>query len=213
MANREAGMVRIWGRTSSINVQKVTWTVAELGLPHERIDAGGPFGGLDGPEYAGLNPNRLIPVLQDRATVVWESNAIVRYLAGRYGSGGLWPEDAVARSETDRWMDWQLTTLQPAITPIFWGLIRTPPEQRDLGLIAASAERLGQAMTILDRHLADRPFVAGDSLTMGDIPVGCACWRYANLDVPRPDLPNIAAYRTRLESRAGYRAQVMLPLV
>ena len=205
-------MVRIWGRTSSINVQKVMWTVAELGLPHERIDAGGPFGGLDGPEYAGLNPNRLIPVLQDGATVVWESNAIVRYLAGRYGSGGLWPEDAGARSEADRWMDWQLTTLQPAITPIFWGLIRTPPEQRDLGLIAASAERLGQAMTILDGHLADRPFVAGDALTMGDIPVGCACWRYANLAIARPELPNILAYRARLEARPGYRAHVMLPL-
>ena len=145
--------------------------------------------------------------------MVWESNAIVRYLAARYGAGGLWPEDARTRSVADRWMDWQLTTLQPAVTPIFWGLIRTPPEKRDMALINASAERLGQAMTILDGHLADRPFVAGDLLTMGDIPVGCVCWRYANLDVARPDLPNIAAYRQRLEGRAAYRANVMLPLV
>ena len=206
-------MLRIWGRTSSINVQKVMWAVAELGLAHERIDAGGPFGGLDGPDYAAMNPNRLIPVLQDGATVVWESNTIVRYLAARYGAGGLWPEDASRRSEADRWMDWQLTTLQPAIAPIFLGLIRTPPEKRDMALITASAERLGQAMTILDGHLATRPYVAGDALTMGDIPVGCVCWRYANLDVARPDLPNIAAYRERLEQRAGYRAHVMLPLV
>ena len=126
-------MLKIWGRTSSINVQKVMWTVAELGLPHERIDVGGSFGGLDGPEYAALNPNRLIPVLQDGAIAVWESNAIVRYLAARHGAGGLWPEDPGRRSEADRWMDWQLTTLQPAISPIFWGLIRTPPEKRDTG--------------------------------------------------------------------------------
>ena len=206
-------MLKIWGRTSSINVQKVMWTVAELGLAHERVDVGGPFGGLDGPEYAALNPNRLIPVLQDGAAVVWESNAIVRYLAARYGAGGLWPEDPARRSLADRWMDWQLTTLQPAIAPIFLGLIRTPPERRDMALITASAERLGQAMLILDAHLAKQPYVAGDALTVGDIPVGCVCWRYANFDIARPDLPNVAAYRTRLESRPGYRAQVMLPLV
>ncbi len=196
-------MLKVWGRTSSINVQKVMWAVAELGLAHERIDVGGSFGGLEGAEYAALNPNRLIPVLQDGATVVWESNAIVRYLAARYGAGGLWPEDARTRSVADRWMDWQLTTLQPEVRPIFWGLIRTPAEKRDMALINASAERLGQAMSILDGHLADRPFVAGDTFTMGDIPVGCVCWRYANLDVARPDLPNIAAYRQRLEGRAG----------
>ena len=206
-------MLKIWGRTSSINVQKVMWAVAELGLAHERIDAGGAFGGLSGPDYEAMNPNRLIPVLQDGATIVWESNTIVRYLAAHYGAGGLWPEGPSHRSEADRWMDWQLTTLQPAIGPIFLGLIRTPPEKRDMALITASAERLGQAMTILDAHLAKRPYVAGDALTMGDIPVGCVCWRYANLDIARPNLPNIAAYRERLEQRAGYRAHVMLPLV
>jgi glutathione S-transferase len=206
-------MLKIWGRTSSINVQKVMWTVAELGLPHERIDAGGQFGGLDTAAYAGLNPNRLIPVIEDGATVVWESNAIVRYLAARYGAGSLWSEEPGKRSEADRWMDWQLTVLQPLIGPIFIGLIRTPPERRDMAAITASADRLGQAMLILDGHLASRPFVAGDQLTMGDIPVGCVCWRYANLDVARPDLPHIAAYRDRLEQRASYRAQVMLPLV
>ena len=206
-------MLKIWGRVNSINVQKVMWAVAELGLPHERTDAGGAFGGLDTASYKSINPNSRVPTIDDNGVIVWESNTVVRYLAARYGAGKLWPVDPGHRSEADRWMDWQQTTIAPDMFPVFWGLIRTPPEQRDLGLIAASAERLGQAMTILDGHLADRPFVAGDALTMGDIPVGCACWRYANLDVPRPDLPNIAAFRTRLESRAGYRAQVMLPLV
>ena len=205
-------MMKIWGRTSSINVQKVMWAVAELGMPHERIEAGGPFGGLDTADYAAMNPNRLIPVLQDGSHYVWESNTIVRYLAARYAMGSLWPEDPVRRSEADRWMDWQITTLQPAVAPVFIGLIRTPPEKRDMALIQASAERLGQAMRILDEHLASRPFVAGDALTMGDIPVGCVCWRYSNLDIARPELPNILAYRARLESRAAYRTHVMLPL-
>ena len=205
-------MITIWGRTSSINVQKVMWTVAELGLAHERIDVGGKFGGLDTPDYAAMNPNRLIPVLRDGDVCVWESNSIVRYLAAKYSAGGLWPEDPVPRSEADRWMDWQLTTLQPVVTPVFWGLVRTPPEKRDMALIQASTGKLNDAMTLLDGHLAGRPFVAGDALSMGDIPVGCACWRWANLAIARPELLNIAAYRARLETRPGYRAHVMLPL-
>lgn len=205
-------MIRIWGRTSSINVQKVMWAVAELGLEHERVDVGGAFGGLDTPHYGAMNPNRLIPVIRDGETVVWESNAIVRYLAARYGSGGLWPEDPVQRATSDRWMDWQLTVVQPAIFPVFHGLIRTAPDKRDMVAIQAGAERLGEAMRILDAQLAGRPFLAGDTPTIGDIPIGCVCWRYYNLDVARPELPNVLAYRARLEERAGYRAHVMLPL-
>jgi glutathione S-transferase len=160
-----------------------------------------------------MNPNRLIPVLRDGESCVWESNSIVRYLAAKYSAGTLLPEDPLLRSEADRWMDWQLTTLQPAVAPVFWGLVRTPPEKRDMALIQASTGKLNDAMTLLDRHLAKRPFVAGDTLSMGDIPVGCACWRWGNLAIQRPDLPNIAAYRARLEERPAYRAQVMLPLV
>lgn len=206
-------MITIWGRTSSINVQKVMWTVAELGLPHERIDAGGAFGGLDAPDYAAMNPNRLVPVIRDGDACVWESNSVVRYLAAKYSMGTLWPEDPALRSAADRWMDWQLATLQLTIAPVFWGLVRTAPEKRDMALIQASTGKMNEAMTLLDRHLAGRPYVAGDALTMGDIPVGCACWRWGNLAVARPDLPNVAAYRARLESRPGYRAHVMLPLV
>ena len=194
-------MLKIWGRTSSINVQKVMWAVAELGLAHERIDAGGPFGGLDGPDYAAMNPNRLIPVLQDGATVrlgIQYDRALPRRALrrGRSLAGG---RRRGAPRPTAGW-----TGSSPLCSrrsaPIFLGLIRTPPEKRDMALITASAERLGQAMTILDGHLATRPYVAGDALTMGDIPVGCVCWRYANLDIARPDLPNIAAYRARLEA-------------
>jgi glutathione S-transferase len=205
-------MLKVWGRPNSLNVQKVMWAVAELGLPHERLDVGGSFGGLDTPAYAAMNPNRLIPVLEDAGTVVWESNAILRYLAARYGAGTLWPEEPAERALADRWMDWQLTTLQPLLAPVFHGLVRTPPEQRDLPLIRAQAERLGEAMRILDAHLAGRRFVAGDALTMGDIPVGCVYWRYVNLDIARPDLPNLESWHRNLTTREPYRRHVMLPL-
>lgn len=206
-------MLKVWGRPNSVNVQKVLWALAELGLEHERVDAGGAFGGLDTPAYGALNPNRLIPVLQDGPdVVVWESNAVVRYLAACHGQGGLWPEDPAERALADRWMDWQLTTVQPELGPVFLGLVRTPPERRDAAAIAQQAERLVAAMRVLDGHLAGRRFVAGDAFTMGDIPVGATCWRYHNLAVERPDLPHLARWHGELQARAGFRAHVMLPL-
>ncbi len=205
-------MIRVWGRRNSINVQKVMWTIAELGLDHERIDAGGAFGKLDTPEYGRLNPNRKIPVIEDGAVVVWESNAIVRYLAAAYGAGRLWPQEPAARAEADRWMDWQLTELSPLMHPIFWGLVRTPAERRDMAAITEAAAAIGPVWRILDEHLAGRRFVGGDRLTMGDIPVGCAYWRYRNLDVEKPALPHLEAWFARLEERPGYREHVMLPL-
>ena len=205
-------MLTVWGRTSSVNVQKVMWAVRELGLEHERIDAGGAFGKLDTPEYGAMNPNRKIPTVRDGDVVAWESNACVRYLASHYGAGSLWPEDPGRRALADAWMDWQQTTLQPDLSPIFWNLVRTPEPQRDMAAVRAAAERIGRSWQILDRHLAERRFVAGDQLTMGDIPVGCAWWRYANLAVEKPDLPNLARWGGELQAREGYRREVMLPL-
>jgi len=205
-------MLTVWGRTSSVNVQKVMWAVRELGLEHERIDAGGAFGKLDTPEYGAMNPNRKIPTLQDGEVVVWESNACVRYLAARYGAGSLWPEDPARRALSDVWMDWQQTTIQPDMTPIFWNLVRTPEPQRDMAAVKAAAQRIGPSWQILDRHLADRRFVAGDTLTMGDIPVGCHWWRYANLPVEKPSLPNLDRWGKEFQERDGYRREVALPL-
>jgi glutathione S-transferase len=205
-------MLRIWGRTSSINVQKVMWAVGELGLAHERIDAGGAFGKLDTPEYGRLNPNRRIPVVEDGEVVVWESNACVRYLAARYGRGSLWPEDPGVRAGADMWMDWMLTTLHADLLVCFWQLVRTPPERRDDEAVAAAARRLGPLWSILDNHLAGRPFVAGERLTMGDIPVGCAFWRYRNLAVERPPLGHLERWHEALAGREAYRRHVMLPV-
>jgi glutathione S-transferase len=205
-------MLKIWGRVNSINVQKVMWAVAELGLPHERADAGGAFGGLDTPDYKAKNPNSRIPTIDDNGVIVWESNTVVRYLAARYGAGKLWPVDPAHRSEADRWMDWQQTTIAPDMFPVFWGLIRTPPEKRDLAAIKAAGERLAGSFALLDKQLSGRDFVAGRELTMGDIPVGCAYWRYTKLDVPKPRLAACDAWHARLQERQGFRQHVAMPL-
>jgi glutathione S-transferase len=205
-------MLRIWGRTNSINVQKVMWAVGELGLAHQRIDAGGAFGGLDTAEYGAMNPNRKVPTIDDNGLVLWESNACVRYLAARYGAGSLWAADPAERARADRWMDWQAATLLPDMGVVFWGLIRTPADQRDPAAIEAAAGRMHGLFRILDEHLADRDFVTGKQLTMGDIPVGAACYRYHELPIERPRLANLAAWYERLQQRAPYREHVMIPL-
>ncbi|MGH6898014.1 MAG: glutathione S-transferase family protein [Geminicoccaceae bacterium] len=205
-------MLRVWGRNNSINVQKVMWAVGELGLEHERIEAGGAFGGLDTPAYGRLNPNRRVPTVEDGEVVVWESNACVRYLAARYGAGTLWPEDPAQRAVADMWMEWQQTTLLADMTVVFWGLIRTPEDQRDDAAIQAAAKRLGSLWPMLDDRLATRRFVAGDAFTMGDIPVGAACYRYYGLPIERPDLPNVEAWYGRLAERAPFREHVMIPI-
>lgn len=204
-------MLKIWGRKTSINVQKAMWAVGELGLPHQREDVGGPFGGLDRPEFTALTPHRLVPVLQDGDAVVWESNAIVRYLAGRYGAGTLWPEDLAVRARSDQWMDWLLTTLYAPFITVFLGLIRTPPSQRDMNAIKGASLVTGQLMQTLDRHLEGQSFVAADHLTMGDIPVGATLYRYFTLEIERPSLPNVEAYYARLEARPAYSEHVMIP--
>jgi len=205
-------MIKVWGRTSSLNVQKVMWAIDELGLEHERIDAGGAFGGLDTPAFGHLNPNRKIPTVEDGGTVLWESNAVVRYLAAQYGAGSLWPESPAARSLADRWMDWQIGTINVDLGPVFLGLVRTTAEKRDMAAIDAAVARLATAWSILDDHLASRRYVAGNVLTMGDIPVGCAYWRYISLDIRRPPLPNLQLWFQALKERDPYRHNVMLPL-
>ena len=205
-------MVKIWGRPNSINVQKVMWAVGELGLDHERIDVGGAFGGLDTDDYGRMNPNRKIPVLEDEGSVIWESHACVRYLAATYGNGSLWPLDPARRSVADRWMDWKFTTLHPFMHVCFWGLIRTAEADRDMPAIEQAVASLRETWRIFDQHLKVRDFVLGDRLTMGDIPLGCAFYRYSNLPIERPSLPSIEAWYDRLKSRDAYRQHVMIPV-
>jgi len=205
-------MIRVWGRNTSSNVQKVMWAVGELGLEHERIDVGRAYGGLDTGEYGALNPNRRIPTLEDGDVVLWESNVIVRYLAAKFRDGGLWPRDPAVRGVADQWMDWQQTTLHPDMSTVFWGLVRTPPEKRDQPRIDAAVHALKELWSRLDGHLKDRRFVAGDDLTMGDIPVGTLCYRYHALGIERAPLPHLEAWYERLQSRDAFRTHVMIPL-
>jgi glutathione S-transferase len=204
-------MLKIWGRTNSGNVQKVMWTVAELGIAHERIDAGMKFGGVNEPWYRAMNPNGLIPTIQDGNVVLWESNAIVRYLAAKYGDGKLSPSDLAARADADRWMEWCSTTVGPAVSPIFVGLIRTAPEQRDTKAIEQAREKMIKHAATLDAHLADKRFVTGDTFTMGDIPLGCFVNRWYDLPIERPHYPNLVAWHRRLSERPAFRQHVMIP--
>lgn len=205
-------MLRIWGRNNSVNVKKALWCAEELGLPYERIDAGREHGVVDTPEFRKLNPNGLVPTIEDDGFVLWESHAIVRYLAASRGAGTLWPEDARVRADADRWMDWVVSTLNPTMRAAFWGLVRTPPAERDAKAIAASATRSGELLGMVDAVLADRPFIAGDHLTMGDIPLGCHIYNWLMLPIERPSLPHLEAWHAGLAKRPAFRKIVMLPL-
>jgi glutathione S-transferase len=204
-------MITLWGRRNSINVQKVLWTLDEIGLAYAHVDAGGDAGGLDDPAFRAMNPHGRVPVLKDGATAIWESNAIVRYLCAAYAPGVLCPTHPLARAQAEAWMDWALATLQPSIMGLFWGFYRTPAPQRDAGrnreLVAACAE----AVAALNRQLTTRRFVAGAALSMADIPAGTLMFRYFGLDIERPDAPAVEAWRGRLAASAAYREHVMRP--
>ena len=205
-------MLKLWGRNNSVNVQKAIWCLEELKLPYERIDAGMQYGVVNEPQYRRMNPNGLVPVIEDGGTVLWESNAIVRYLSAKHGAGTLWPNDPRQRADSDRWMDWATSTVAPALTPVFWGLIRTPPEKRNMATIEANAEKVAQAFQVLDQSLAGRDYVCGKSFTMGDIPLGTFVYRWYALAVKRPTLSKVEAYYQRLQQRPAFKKHVMLPL-
>jgi glutathione S-transferase len=204
-------MLTIWGRRNSFNVQKVMWTIGELGLDHRHVDAGGAAGGLDGERFGAMNPHRRIPVIDDGGIVVWESHAIVRYLGARYGGGAVWRADPAERSRADRWMDWMLATLQPDFMDLFWGFYRTPAERRDAALIRDRAARCARHYRLLDAELSGGGFLAGAQLSIADIAVGTSLYRYFEIAVERPPLPHVAAWYRRLAERPAYRTHVMRP--
>ena len=207
-------MLKIWGRNTSVNVQKVMWAVGELGLAHERMDVGGSFGKNNEAPYLAMNPNGLVPTLEEDGFVLWESNAIVRYLAAKYGAGTLEPAVARARARANSWMDWQLTVAHPPLTPVFWGLVRTPPEKRDHAAIEAGKVKTIAAMKILDAQLATSPFVAGDTLSMGDIPVALMAYRFRRLVPERPPLEHLERWFAAIEQRPAFKEHVLaIPFV
>lgn len=203
-------MIKIWGRNTSSNVQKAMWAVGELGLEHTRLDVGGAFGKTKEPAYLAMNPNSLVPTLEEEdGFILWESNSVIRYLAAKHDkSGVLEPKDARQHGLASQWMDWQLTVVGPAIFQSFWGLIRTPEEKRDLAAIKTSQDKTSDAMVLLDKQLGKTEFVAGPAFSYGDIPVGVMCYRYVQLVPHRPSTPNLDRWYAAVSSRKAFKDHV-----
>ncbi|MGY8709370.1 glutathione S-transferase [Bradyrhizobium sp. 18BD] len=206
-------MLTVYGRKSSFNLQKVMWLVGELGITHKHVELGGSFGGLDAPEFLAMNPHGRIPVIDDSGIIVWESHAILRYLAAQYASGTLfWPTSPAERAKADQWMDWSQTALQPAfLVGVFWGWYRTPEAQRNLAAVDKAREQTSRYLKHVDHQLKGRSFLLGDHLSLADIPIGTHLYRYFNLDLPRSNLPNVERWYERLQSKSAYREHVCLP--
>lgn len=194
-----------------MNVQKVLWFLDELEVPFEHVPAGGSHGGLDTDAFAAMNPHRKVPVLVDDGRAIWESHTILRFLGSTYGSARYWPDDPFQRSRSERWMDWSQTALQPDfLVGVFWGYYRTPAPQRDWTSIRERLTRCGKHFALLDKLLAQQPFICGDALGLGDIAIGTCLYRWYSLDLERADTPNVRAYYERLSERDAYRRRVMI---
>jgi len=204
-------MLRIWGRKNSVNVKKVLWAAEELGLKYERIDAGMEHGVTKTPAYIRMNPNSVVPTIEDDGFVLWESHAIVRYLAAKHGAGTLSPAEPRARADADRWMDWTHSFSREFQRPVFWPLVRTPPESRDMKAVHEAVRKCGELLKVPEVYLSKSKFLSGDAFTMADIPLGCHVQLWFRLPIERPKLPGVEAWFARLLERPAYRKHVDLP--
>ncbi|WP_340108197.1 glutathione S-transferase family protein [Pikeienuella sp. HZG-20] len=204
-------MITVFGRATSSNVQIVMWTLAELGLTAERLDYGHSYGGIDTPEFLAMNPNGLVPVLKDGDLTLWESAAILRYLAARYGDAAFWPRDPAARAPLDMWAEWCRTTLAPAFNyGVFFPLVRNPPSTRDQAKIDHAIETLKPVMRRLDARIGAGPWMAGETFTFADVTVGNLLYRYQTVDFDKAETPAVDAYYARLVARPAYAEHVMV---
>jgi len=202
----------VYGRATSSNVQAVMWGLTEIGLTATRLDYGFTYGGTDTPEFRAMNPNGLVPVLKDGDLTMFESCAILRYLAARYGDGGaFWPADPVARARIDQWAEWGKTSFCTRFTgPIFWMAVRMKPENRDEAALAQNIAAFDKTTAILEDQLSDKTYACGDTLTLADIVIGHSLFRYYTIDIPRPERPNLKAYYDRLKDRPAFAEHVMV---
>lgn len=205
-------MITIWGRTNSLNVQKVLWVLEELCLPYERIDAGLTYGVNDTAAFKAMNPNGLVPVLKEDDFILWESHAILRYLAGRHGYGTLCPEDERVRAIGDQWLDWCSTTVWPNMRPVFQNLVRIPADQRDHQALAVGIKQVAENFLILNNALQNRDYIAGESFTIADISLALLAHRWYSLVSDRPQTPAVDAWFERVSVREGYRKHGSAPL-
>ena len=206
-------MLKVWGRKNSSNVRKVLWCAEELALPYNREEAGGAFGVVDSPEYRALNPNGRVPMIEDDGFVLWESNTIVRYLAARYGSDTSWYQlDVCVRAQADKWMDWTTSSFAGPFRDLFWGILRTPAEQQDWVLINAASKHCAELLSLVDQALSQKPYLSGDEIGMGDIPLGSFIYAWFEMPIERPGMQHLEAWYERLKLRPAYRNAVMTAL-
>ena len=212
-------MLKLWGRKNSSNVKKVMWACAELGVPYGRIDAGLHYGITSSDEFREKNPNGMIPVIEDDGFVLWESNAIMRYLCAKHPKAPFYPADLQARASADRWMDWQLTTMSPPLGPAFMQLVRAPQDEWDMKMISANIPKVAQAWTIAERQLGKTKWLAGDEFTMGDVPLAILAYTWfelplaaAGLDQHRAPLQNVDRWYAQLNAMPNFREIVAIGL-
>jgi glutathione S-transferase len=192
----------------------VLWCLAELELPYQRIDAGMAFGKNNTAEYLAMNPNGRVPTLVDGDFVLWESNSIMRYLNLAYGKGlAIYPHDAKGRAAVDRWLDWTLSTLQPVDRPVFWGLVRTPPDQRDMVALQKDADAEAVVWRVVETQLQNRRFIEGDQFTIADIALGAFARRWFGVEgVSKPKLPNMERWFAQFSERPGFVEFIAPPM-
>lgn len=200
--------ITLWGRLSSANVQKVVWALAELELDYDHVPLGGRFGGNSAPDYLAMNPNGLVPTLRDGDLILWESHAIVRYLAAQYGAGGLFPELPRERALADQWTDWTATTFHPAWIDVFWKVVRTPVEKHDRAAIDRGIAATEKCFGMMDARLAQSPWLGGDRLSYADIVAGIAMFRWTTMDIERQPFASVDAWHARLNEREAFRQAV-----
>lgn len=204
-------MLEIWGRKNANQVIQVLWTLAELEIDYQRHSIGTRNGDLETEEYKSLNPNSKIPTIRDNGFVMWESHAIIRYLARQYGFGTLYPDDPQKAAMSDQWMTWSTDSFMGTFFPVFWQLVRTEESERDYKKIAEMAKQSSEILQILEDHLVKNNFVAGEQFTYGDIPLGVLIHKYFVLDIERPSLPGIEAWYERLSIREPFQEHAMQP--
>ncbi|HDL8285373.1 TPA: glutathione S-transferase [Yersinia enterocolitica] len=205
-------MLTVWGRNNSTNVKKVLWCLEELGVSYERVDVGGQYGKLNDPLYRSLNPNGLIPCLQDGDFILWESNTIVRYLAAQYGDNALYLPEAKQRAAAEKWMDWATSSVVEPFKAVFIGLVRTAPELQDKAKIAHGIDQLNALMMIADEALSKQTYLSGDKFGIGDIPLGCLAYAWFNLPIERPELPHLQRWYQSLTHRAAFQKVIDIGL-
>jgi glutathione S-transferase len=206
-------MLTIWGRANSSNVMKVMWGVGELGLPHKRIDVGGAFGGLNTPEFLAMNPNALVPVIREEdGFSLWESNAILRYLARKFPAAGLAPDDLRAFADMDRWMEWQTESLAGPCFQVFAQLHRVAPDKRDPTVLASGIKETADHFQMLEPVLAKSPYLAGENFTLADVAVGVMAYRWFEMAIERPSMPAVEAWYGRIKARPAFKTHIALGL-